>query len=149
MVENILVKMDHKLRSISTIFQIYASQNGKIGLWKLKGMSEESITPPSTTDKTFDPEIVYNYGKGKMKFKEICLKQNSVSFIHESVVNLYISYELDTCLRDLNADFTLSNCLFGVVKLSTNVGPDKYGHSGYDIGFDVLSQFPWVDESWA
>ena len=30
-------------------------------------MPEESITPPSTTDNSFDPEIVYNYGKGKIK----------------------------------------------------------------------------------
>ena len=37
-------------------------------------MSEESITPPSTTDNSFGSEIIYNYGKGKIKFKIICLK---------------------------------------------------------------------------
>ena len=33
-------------------------------------------------------------------------------------VNLYITYELDTWSRDLNPDFALGNCLFGVVKLT-------------------------------
>ena len=64
-----------------------------------------------------------------------------VSFIHGNVVNLYISYELDTWSRDLNTDFTLGNCLFGAVKLTKNDDPDKYGHIGYGIGFDARSQF--------
>ena len=78
-------------------------------------MSEESITLPSTTDNSFDSEIIYNYGKGKIKFKGICLKQDSVSFIHGNV-NLYIFYETDTWSRDLNTDFTLENCLFRALK---------------------------------
>ena len=32
-------------------------------------MSEESIIHQSATNKSFDPEIIYNYGKGKIKFK--------------------------------------------------------------------------------
>ena len=83
-------------------------------------MLEEIITPPSTTDNSFDPEIIYNYGKGKIKFKGICLKQDSVSFIHGDVVSLYISSELDTCSTDLKIGFTLGNCLFGAVKVTKN-----------------------------
>ena len=41
-----------------------------------------------------------------------------MAFIHRNVVNSYISYKLDTWSRDLNADFTLGNCLFGAVKLT-------------------------------
>ena len=73
-------------------------------------MSEESVTPPSTTGNSFYWEIIYNYGKGKAKFKEICLKQDSVSIF---VANLYISYKLDTWSRDVNTDFTLGDYLFG------------------------------------
>ena len=40
-----------------------------------------------------------------------------MSFIHGNVVDLYITYELDTWSRDLNKDFSLGNCLFGAVKL--------------------------------
>ena len=53
----------------------------------VEGMSEESITLPSTTDKKKNKIKC----KGKMKFKGICLKQDSGSFIHTNVVNLYIS----------------------------------------------------------
>ena len=37
----------------------------------------------------------------------------------------------------------LGNCLVGAVKLTKNVGPGKYGHTGYGIGFDTFSQFSW------
>ena len=58
----------------------FTSKNGKIGSWHSKGISEKSVTPPPTTEKSFDhPEIIYNYGKGKIKLKGICLKQDSVS----------------------------------------------------------------------
>ena len=66
----------------------------------------------------FHPEIIYNYGRGKIKFIRICLKQDSESFIHVNVVNIYISYELDTWLKDLNTDFTPGNCLSDAVKLT-------------------------------
>ena len=55
-----------------------------------------------------------------MEFSEICLKQESVYFLHKNIVNLYISYELDTLSRDLNTNFALRNCLFGAVKLTKN-----------------------------
>ena len=63
--------------------------------------------------KSFEPQIFYNYGKGKVNFKGMCLKLDSVSFIHRNVINLYISYKLNTWSIDLNTDFTLSNCLYG------------------------------------
>ena len=68
----------------------------------MKGISEESITISSRPDHSFVSEIIYNYGKGKVIFKGISLKHDSVSFIHENLVNLYISYKLDTWPRDLN-----------------------------------------------
>ena len=48
-----------------------------------------------------------------------------MSFIRRNVVNLCISYELDTWSVDLNIDFTLGNCLLGAVKLNKNADPDK------------------------
>ena len=38
-----------------------------------------------------------------------CLRLSSI-FIQRNAVNLYISYTLDTCSKDLNIDFTLGNC---------------------------------------
>ena len=38
---------------------------------------------------------------------------------------------------------TLENCLFGAVKLTKNADIDKYGYSGYGIGFDRHGRFPF------
>ena len=40
-----------------------------------------------------------------------------------------------------SSDPTLENCLFGAVTLTKNVNIDKYGYSGYGIGFDRRSSF--------
>ena len=77
----------------------------------------------------------------------MCLKQNSVSFLHKNLVNLYITYKLDAWSKDLNTDFTLGNCLFGSVKLTENDDLVKYKYSSYDIGFDSRLQFSWSDGS--
>ena len=53
---------------------------------------------------------------------------------------MFIVYEEDTWSRDLNTDFTLSDCLLGAVKLTKNTDLNKYGYSGYATGFDVHSQ---------
>ena len=85
------------------ISSYYTPKNGS---WESKGMSEETITTPSRAENSFNPEIIYNYGRGRIKFKGICLKQDSVSFIDRNAVNLYIWYKVDTWSRDLNTDFT-------------------------------------------
>ena len=74
-------------------------------------MLEGSMTLLFTTDNIFFSGIFCNYGKGKIKFKGICLKQDKVFLIHGNEVNVYVTYELDTWSRDLNTDFTLGNCL--------------------------------------
>ena len=61
---------------------------------------------------------------------------------------LYITYELDTWSRNLSTDFTLGNCLIGAMKFTKNVDLDKYGYSGYCMGFDSRSQLSWSDGSW-
>ena len=41
----------------------------KLVFYQSKRMSEESITPQSTTDNSFHQEIIYKYGKGNIIFK--------------------------------------------------------------------------------
>ena len=48
-------------------------------------------------------------------------------------------YELDEWSQDWNAKFTLKDCLFGTVKLTKIVDPNKYSYSGYGTGFDSSS----------
>ena len=48
---------------------------------------------------------------------------------------------------DLNKCSTLSNCLFGFVKLTKNLDPHKHKYSGYDIGYDSRSEFSLTESS--
>ena len=61
-------------------------------------------------------------------------------YTHGKVVNIYIVSELGASTSHDN-DPTLKNCLFGAVFLTKNANIDKYGYSGYGIGFDRKSPF--------
>ena len=41
---------------------------------------------------------------------------------------------------------TLENCLFGSVKLTKNADINKYGYSGYGIGFDGKGSYSVANE---
>ena len=53
--------------------------------------------------------------------------------IYIIVVNFFIVYELNRWSKDLNAQFTLKECLLGNFRISKNAHPDKYFDSGYEI----------------
>ena len=72
------------------------------------------------------------------KFTGSCLKQPNIWYTHGTIVNIYIVYELGASGSNDN-DSTLKNCLFGAVTLTKNADIDKYGYSGYGIGFDRKS----------
>ena len=124
------------------------AKTNKIFSWISKRISEESIKTPSTLGNCFAPKMVYYYWKIRVEFNGNCLRQDNIFCIHGNVVHLYIVYELDTWSRDLKTDFTLSSCLFGAVKLTKKVDPDKYGYSSYGTGFHARSQFAWPDSEW-
>ena len=64
------------------------------------------------------------------------------------VVNLFIVYELDRWSQDLNAKFTLKDCLFGNVKTTKSADPNTYSYSGFGIGFDSPSLFSIPNFDW-
>ena len=70
-----------------------------------------------------------------LEFSGSYLKQDSVTFIHKTVVNICIDYEIS---KSINIDDypTLENCLFRAVRLPKNADVNKYKYSGYDIEFD-------------
>ena len=76
----------------------------------------------------------------RVKFIWICLKQPKFTCTHKTIANIYIAYELGAYTWNDN-DPTLKNCLFGAVTLTKNADIDKYGYSGYRIGFDKRSSF--------
>ena len=108
--------------------------------WKSKGLSAESIKPPTTSDNSLTPVLNFYGTKTRVKFTGSCLKQPKISYTHGKVVNIYIVYELGASSSH-NNDPALKNCLFGAVTLTKNADIDKYGYCGYGIGFDRKSAF--------
>ena len=111
-----------------------------VSSWKSKGLSDESIKPPTTSDNSLTPALNYYGTKTRVKFAGSCLKQSKVSYTHSTIVNIYIVYELGASSSNDN-DPTLKNCLFGAITLTKNADIEKYGYSGYGIGFDRRSGF--------
>ena len=110
-------------------------------LWQSKGLSAETIEPPATSHNSLTPTISYYYAsKIRVKFTRKCLKQDKVTFNCGKVVNIYIVYELGASSSN-DSDPTLKNCLFGAVTLTKDVDIEKYGYSGYGIGFDRSGRF--------
>ena len=115
-----------------------------VSSWKSKWLSVEGIKPPSTSDNSLTPGVSYYGTKTRVKFTGSCLKQPKISYTHGKVVNIYIVYELGASSSH-NNDPTLKNCLFGAVTLTKNADIDKYGYSGYGIGFNRKSIFTFLD----
>ena len=131
-----------KLFSISATEQIskIIANKKKISLLKSKGLSDETIKPPATSDNSLTPLIGYLGSKTRITFTGSCLKQPDISYTHRTIVNIYIVYELSASSSHTD-DPTLKNCLFGAVTLNNNVDIEKYEYSGYGIRFDRRSTF--------
>ena len=109
--------------------------------WKSKGLSVETIKPPTTSDNSLTPTLnYYDDTKIGLKFTGRSLKQTKFTYTHKTIVNIYIVYELDASTSN-NSDPTLKNCLFGAFTLTKNADVDKYEYSRYGIGFDRRSSF--------
>ena len=111
-----------------------------ISSWKSKVLSAESIKPPTISDNSLTPALSYYGTKTRVTFTGSCLKQSKISYTHGKVVNIYMVYELGASSSHVNHP-TLKNCLFGAVSLTKNADIDKYGYSGYGIGFGRRGSF--------
>ena len=115
-----------------------------ISSWKSKGLSNETITPYATSDDSLNPLIDHYGSKVRAKFNKGCLKQSdNLTYDYWSRVNIYIVYELGASSSN-DSDPTLKNCLFGAVTLTKNADIEKYGYSGFGIGFDRRSSFSFL-----
>ena len=61
-------------------------------------MSDESIKPPSTSNKMLNPSLDYVGTKVRVKFNGDCLKQEKITFNQWKIVNIYIVYEIEYVL---------------------------------------------------
>ena len=92
--------------------------------WQSKGLSNESIKPPTRTNNSLTAELHYYGTKAKIKFTRNCLKQSSHTFTHKKLVNIYIVYEL-AASSSHTSDPTMKHCLFGAVTLTKNADIEK------------------------
>ena len=116
-------------------FKTVIINNSNISSWKSKGLSNESIKPPTTSNKMLNPSLDFVGTKARVKFNGDCLKQEKISFDHGKIVNIYIVYEIKKTFNSRSYP-TLKNCLFGAVKLTKLVNIDLYKYSGFGIRFD-------------
>ena len=87
----------------------------------------------------------YDMSKIRIKFNGSFLNRFPPTILHRDIVNIYIVYEISSVYKDINYP-TLENCLSGSIKLTKNVDINKYGYSGYGIGFDRETSFSFGDE---
>ena len=109
-----------------------------------KGLSNESIKPPTTSDNNLTPLLIYDGFKAKASFDKTSLKQVKVTFNHGKILNIYIVYEIIRIANingNRNSNLTVQNALFGAVSLTKNADVNKYKYSGYGIAFDRTSSF--------
>ena len=112
-----------------------------ISSWTSKRLSTESITPPSAANNFLTLSLNYLGTKKRVKFSGSCLKQDKITYTHGKIVNIYIVYEINKKDNTVISDPSLENCLFGAVTLTKKADTDKYGYSGYGIGFDRKGRF--------
>ena len=59
------------------------TNTGCISSWKSKGLSAESIEPPTTSDNSLTPALTYYGTKTRGKFTGSCLKNQKFHIIME------------------------------------------------------------------
>ena len=126
-------------QSISKYFKVIANTK-YISSSKSKGLSDETINPRATSDNSLSPLIDYLDNEIRLKFRGNCLKKPKLSYTHGTIINIHTVYEVDAS-GSLNDNPRLKNCLFGAVTLTKNADIDKYGYSGYEVGFNRRSSF--------
>ena len=63
-------------QTVGKHFQTVSANDSNILSWKSKRLSDKSIKPPPTSNKTLNPSVNYVGTKARVKFKGDCLKQN-------------------------------------------------------------------------
>ena len=79
-----------------------------VSSWKSKGLSTESIKPPTTSANSLTPELNYYGTKTRVKINGSCLKQAKILCTYSTIVNVDIVYGLGASGSQDN-DPTLKN----------------------------------------
>ena len=136
--DQILIVSDLKYSKVA-----YANDITYILSSKSRGLNDVKIESIKTNNYSLNPRIDhYDMSKIRIKFNGNFLNRFPPLILHRDLVNIYIVYEITSDCKDINYP-TLENCLFGSVRLTKNADIDKYGYSGYGIGFDRETSFSW------
>ena len=74
--------MVHKIIQYFRWYKTVSANDSNILSWKSKRLSDESIKPPTTSDKMLNPSLDYVGTKARVKFNGDCLKQEKITFNH-------------------------------------------------------------------
>ena len=132
-------------QTVYRYFKTVSANDSNVLSWKSKGLSDESIRPPTTSNKIFNPLVDYVGTKIRVKFNGDCLTQEKITFNDGKIVNIYNFYELEKSVN-ISSYPTAENCLFGAVKLTKRVDVNLYKYSRYGIAFDRKGSYSIGDE---
>ena len=80
-----------------------------IYFWKSKGLSDERINSNTASNHNITAKLSYYGTKAIVKFSGSCLKQDKATYNHETIVNIYIVYEISKNYN-ISSYPTLENC---------------------------------------
>ena len=82
-------------QQLNKYFKVVSNNNSDYVLsWTSKGLSNESIKPPSASNNDLAPSLSYYGAKIQLPFAKACLKHDKVTFNHGKIVNIYFVYKL-------------------------------------------------------
>ena len=70
--------------------------------WQSKGLSDEQINSIKTPNHRITPTLCCYGTKTRAEFNRSCLKQDSVTFNHGKVINIYTVYEVSKSINISN-----------------------------------------------
>ena len=111
-----------------------------ISSWKSKRSSGEKINSVTTSDYTITPKLDHYGSKTRVEFSGSCLKQEEATYSYETIVNIYIVYEISKTYN-ISSYPTSEKSLFGAVSLTKHSDIDQYKYPDYGIGFDRKGEF--------
>ena len=113
-----------------------------VNSWKSKGISDQILVVTSS----LTPTLKYYNGKIELNSRSSLLKQNSITYKHGPIVNIYITYKISSI--DNNSSIVLINCLFGAAQINTkSIDTERHMYSGYGICFNSTGSYTHPDGS--
>ena len=82
----------------------------------------------------------------KIKFNNLALVQwTSSSLYRNFILNLYMAYKLKNWLNNTSNNFTINDCLFNAVKLTTDAVESKFIYNCWEIASDWAGKCSYGD----